>query len=54
MFIKPYISTSTTEITELDVKQVKSGLESIEFEVQPNTILFGSEQRNDLRAAKYL
>jgi hypothetical protein len=54
VFIKLYISISTTAITELDVKQVKSGLESIEFEVHPNTILFGSEQINDLRAAKYL
>jgi hypothetical protein len=51
MLIKLFISAST-EITELDVKQVKSGLESNEFVVHPNTILFGGEQRNDLRAAK--
>jgi hypothetical protein len=55
MLIKPFISASATEITELDVKQVKSGLEGRLRFTQPQFCsVIGIEQINDLRTAKYL
>jgi hypothetical protein len=53
MLIKLYISASTTEITQLDVKQVKSGSEARLRSTQPQFCLVIA-QRNDLHTAKYL